>query len=271
MSPRPADDAGFSRFNIVRALVLMVLLVVVVGVTLEESSAERSAPELVPSGSALQPVASEAGVYRLGMGDFAIAPDYVEDRGAHPRFMEMYRRLRAYPGAPPRVPHGLTEEEYRRESCNTCHERGGWVTRLGAFAPVTPHPEQGSCLQCHVPRDELVGVPLPEPGAAMVCDQCHLDPDRQPETFVASDWVSTTWPTTDIQAMEGSPHVIPHSVESRNNCLACHAGPAAIASIRVDHPERTNCRQCHVSAVQDDAGVRPGGIGEEREGPGGGA
>ena len=51
-------------------------------------------------------------------------------------------------------------------------------------------------------------------------------------------------------ALEGSPPVIPHGLQMRENCLACHAGSAAPKEIKVSHPTRVNCRQCHVP-VQD--------------------
>ena len=54
-------------------------------------------------------------------------------------------------------------------------------------------------------------------------------------------------PTTPGQ----SPPAIPHDLQLRGNCLACHSGPAAVAQIRVAHPERADCRQCHVAAGPD--------------------
>ena len=262
MSSRPGDDSGFSRLDIARAVVLMAVLVVFVGMALENRPDGWTFPPPTPGVGDEEPIADEAGVFRLRPEDLAVAPEYTENRGAHPRTLEIYRRLRAYPGAPPRIPHGLTEEEFRRGSCNTCHGRGGWVARFGTFAPVTPHPEYGACLQCHVPRDELVGLALPGAGALLVCGQCHVDLDAPSRLFVESDWRSVEWPETDIQALEGSPHPIPHAITGRSNCLACHAGPAAIAALRVDHPERTNCRQCHVSIVSEDGALLGGGIGE---------
>ena len=32
----------------------------------------------------------------------------------------------------------------------------------------------------------------------------------------------------------------------RENCLACHTGPAVRQEIATTHPERSRCRQCHV-------------------------
>jgi cytochrome c-type protein NapB len=49
------------------------------------------------------------------------------------------RGQRAYPGAPPAVPH----ETRMRERCESCHGADG------RQALRTPHPERRSCLQCH--------------------------------------------------------------------------------------------------------------------------
>jgi len=53
---------------------------------------------------------------------------------------------RAYPGAPPVVPH---DTEVRKGLCLTCHETGL------AGAPIVPHPTRNHfCLQCHVGQDQ---------------------------------------------------------------------------------------------------------------------
>jgi nitrate reductase cytochrome c-type subunit len=53
---------------------------------------------------------------------------------------------RAYPGAPPVVPH---DTEVRKGLCLTCHETGL------AGAPIVPHPTRNPfCLQCHVGQDQ---------------------------------------------------------------------------------------------------------------------
>lgn len=238
--------------DIVRAVAVMAALVIVVGALLERGGETWIYPPPVAADPAEEPIASEANLFRVRSGELAVAPDFAGDRPAHVRSLGIYRRLRAYPGAPPRIPHGLTDEEYLRTSCNVCHRRGGWVARFGTFAPVTPHPEHGSCLQCHVPLDELVGTPLPGADATTVCSQCHVDPDTPPEPFVPIDWRAVEWPETELRAMPGSPHRIPHDVRSRSNCLACHSGPGAVQELRMDHPERVNCRQCHVPAVSED-------------------
>jgi nitrate reductase cytochrome c-type subunit len=55
------------------------------------------------------------------------------------------RLPRAYPGAPPLIPHDV---ETRKGLCLTCHETGV------AGAPIVPHPTRDPvCLQCHVGQD----------------------------------------------------------------------------------------------------------------------
>lgn len=258
--------------GVVGALLLVLL---VIAVAAEDERFPHPAPTPTSATPTVQPtIDSEAGMFRDTGRRFASAPESPRNAQAHPRTMEHYRRLRAYPGAPPRVPHGLTHEEYRRVSCNGCHERGGWVARFGAYAPVTPHPESTACLQCHVPPDELIGRPLPASPREPVCRQCHLDPDAPGARFVASAWQSASWPELGRQAFPGGPTLIPHDVETRTNCVACHAGPAAVAEIRTDHPEREHCRQCHVpsapSAGEWNPQATPSGVTGPGDSSGGG-
>ena len=100
-------------------------------------------------------------MFRTSTAVLAVTPTPGPRRSAHPRTLATYRSLRSYPGAPPRVPHGLTPNEFRTGGCTTCHERGGFSQRFGAYVPVTPHPEMGQCLQCHVPDAPRVGIALP--------------------------------------------------------------------------------------------------------------
>ena len=65
--------------------------------------------------------------------------------------------------------------------------------------------------------------------------------------FVANNFKKGTIPAVgNNNALLGSPPAIPHQLQMRENCLSCHAGPSAPKEIRVSHPERINCRQCHV-------------------------
>ncbi len=58
--------------------------------------------------------------------------------------------VRAWPGAPPLVPHSV----WMRTDCMSCHGP------YGRFALRTPHPERQNCLQCHGPSAILNQAPV---------------------------------------------------------------------------------------------------------------
>ncbi len=134
--------------------------------------------------------------------------------------------LRQYPGSPPRIPHEVDLTFSGDETdCLSCHARGGYSQEFAKFIPVTPHPENTLCYQCH---------------AQVVTE----------EKFVETEWKSIMPPRLGRSFLGGSPPPIPHSLQMRENCIACHTGPGAVVEIRVDHSARGNCRQCHAPAVQ---------------------
>lgn len=209
------------------------------------------------------PISSEADVFRTGPATLAIWKFDVARRPAKPRTLHVYRTRRAYPGAPPQIPHGLTGEEFRSGSCTTCHERGGYSPRFGAYVPVTPHPQMGPCLQCHVGVDGITGVTLPSYDPNTICRQCH-DPN-DPRANPPAEWRTTVWPKLQPITPGENPPWIPHDLQIRGNCLACHAGPAAVKEIRTTHPDRTACRDCHVAVNTDPPPfVRPAATGPDQ-------
>jgi cytochrome c-type protein NapB len=141
------------------------------------------------------------------------------------RNLNSFYELRQYPGSPPRVPHAVPiffRED--NEDCIACHGKGGYDSGQNAYAPVTPHPENENCYQCHVPL-------------------------RTDTLFVKNRWRSINPPRLGRSQLGGSPPPIPHSLQLREDCIACHSGPAAVAEIRVEHASRGNCRQCHVPMI----------------------
>ncbi len=61
-----------------------------------------------------------------------------------------YYQLRQYPGSPPRIPHPADQAFSGDENdCLSCHAKGGYSAEFGKFVPVTPHPENSLCYQCH--------------------------------------------------------------------------------------------------------------------------
>jgi cytochrome c-type protein NapB len=139
------------------------------------------------------------------------------------RSLSTYYDNRAFPGAPPSIPHPLLSKEvFGGESCLQCHEKGGFTLQFNAFAPVTPHPEWVSCMQCHIAKTSN-------------------------NQFINTTWQKPTPPPLGTRALETAPNVIPHDLQNREHCLPCHAGPSAPTEIRVSHPDRVNCLQCHVT------------------------
>jgi cytochrome c-type protein NapB len=142
------------------------------------------------------------------------------------RTLVKFYALRQYPGAPPRIPHAVDLTFSGNESdCLSCHGKGGYSPDFNAFAPVTPHPEN------------------------IMCSQCHAQVKGQ-EPLVATDWVSIAPPKLGLSFLGSSPPPIPHSLQLRENCIACHTGPGAVVEIRVDHASRGDCRQCHALVPQ---------------------
>jgi cytochrome c-type protein NapB len=149
-----------------------------------------------------------------------ISKDYLEGTSTGRTLSEYYSR-RQYPGSPPFIPHKVEEPDLEPIECLTCHTRGGWTEELKKNTPITPHPEQEACRQCHVTVTEA-GL------------------------FVETDWMSVAPPRLGRASLPGAPLPIPHELQMRGNCIACHVGPGTVAAIRVEHPSRGNCRQCHV-------------------------
>lgn len=137
------------------------------------------------------------------------------------RTLDEYYARRQYPGSPPFIPHKVKEADLAPVECLTCHAKGGWTADLKRNTPITPHPEQTACRQCHIEQTDT-------------------------KLFVDIDWMSVTTPRLGRSELPGAPPPIPHELQMRGNCIACHVGPGAVASIRVEHPSRGNCRQCHV-------------------------
>jgi cytochrome c-type protein NapB len=133
---------------------------------------------------------------------------------------------RAYDGAPPVIPHATFNM-----ACVGCHtDQGIFVPDVG-FAPAMPHLQTpglsraSNCRQCHVFR-EVEGV-FAESGF-----QGRLQDLRRGERMYAH-----------------APPVVPHPSFMREDCAACHTGPAAREELRCSHPERIRCAQCHVPVL----------------------
>lgn len=148
-----------------------------------------------------------------------VSEEYMKGMSTGRTLSEYYSR-RQYPGSPPEIPHPVEVHGLKME-CLACHANGGWTQMLKRNTPITPHPELVSCQQCHV----------------------HPVTDT---LFKETDWESVSPPVLGRSYLPGAPPPIPHDLQMRGNCIACHVGPGTVATIRVEHPSRGNCRQCHV-------------------------
>lgn len=140
---------------------------------------------------------------------------------------------RLFDGAPPVIPH-----QPFGAACTSCHSQGGMAVAGVGFAPPTPH------------------TSIEPPGAMSRCLQCHVfqatDALFQPNDFIGLRQDLRT----GARLNELAPPVIPHQVLLRENCAACHSGPAAREEIRCPHPERVRCVQCHVEQRATDEFAR---------------
>lgn len=177
---------------------------------------------------AIPSLPAESGVF--SMSEHA---DWLAKMPESTKALQAYYANRAYPGAPPTIPHRLlSAKEIGGKTCLQCHEKGGYVSEFDAYTPITPHPKWLNCKQCHVPKNTQ-------------------------NLFQGSDWQKYGMPDLHQVAMEGAPPIIPHALQYRENCLSCHGGTAAPKEIRVTHPERVNCRQCHLPKSTDKIFDRP--------------
>jgi nitrate reductase cytochrome c-type subunit len=231
--------------RVLRRVGLIVISVVTMGALVfailpkSKGQADFRTVAMVVAPDAERPIAAEVGAFRdLREGLHVVSGGDASPHVVVPTRMER-RERRAYDGAPPSVPHPLAAGLERTQDCAPCHTFGGYNPGIRTYTPRTPHPELTNCLQCHVPR--------------VVSD-----------LLVPTDWRPPPWPEISPEGgLVGAPPRIPHLLQMRERCLACHGGASAAPDIRTTHPERFNCRQCHLP-VEEFEGVFSRG-----EGPGG--
>lgn len=142
---------------------------------------------------------------------------------------------RAYDGAPPVIAHddfGIT--------CTECHNLEGMEVAGVGYAPPSPH--QGTLGMSAVSR----------------CRQCHVFALTE-DTFAGNTFAGLRQDLRHGGRLNDlAPPTIPHKTFMRENCIACHTGPAAREEIRTSHPERPRCVQCHVAVTTRTTFVRGG-------------
>lgn len=140
---------------------------------------------------------------------------------------------RAYDGAPPVIAH----EDFDID-CTECHDLEGMEVPDVGFAPPSPH-------------ETTQGM-----SAVSRCAQCHVFSLAEGE-FVANSFAGLRQDLRHGARLNPlAPPTLPHKSFMRENCTACHSGPAAREELRTDHPERARCNQCHLP-VTTRAGFEP--------------
>ena len=214
---QPGEQQKYLRIGVIS--VLMGVSVFVVGFLVNSATSEAV---LLPAKTQERPkLPYEAGVFtRLEQPvDFTNAPLTKNVK----RSLASYYSRRAFDGAPPSIPHKILDpKSWGGDACNSCHREGGFVEQFQAWAPVTPHPEYTNCRQCHVPVE-------------------------QKTLFRETTFAGLKPAAIPKGQLPNSPPPIPHALDLRTNCVACHGGAAAVPELRSTHPERVNCRQCHAA------------------------
>lgn len=231
---------------------LGVLLAIVIGVALigfligtdaDDYSATEPALESEPAGATTAPLAPTYGSLRVtarGAGSGwsedlaaldAAGPqvlDPVTPQGEKAAALEARSALRAYDGAPPRIPHAVRQDS--ASECLACHADG--LRFRGLIAPAASHALYTSCTQCHVVVDS------PVPGGA-------LPPDPR---AVESRFDGLDSPESGPRAWSVAPPQVPHRTQMRERCDSCH-GVNGRDAIRSTHPWRESCQQCHAASA----------------------
>lgn len=161
----------------------------------------------------------------------ARAGDPITDMATRSASLATRAERRAFNGAPPVIPHAAYVQDDR--SCLACH---GQDLQIGArTAKALPHPYLTNCTQCHAPA----APPFLEGKGGVLAE---------------NRWIGVAAPTQGVRAGPGLPPAVPHTLQMRDNCLACH-GTHGWPGMQTTHPERRNCLQCH--APTED-GAHPG-------------
>lgn len=152
----------------------------------------------------------------------------IDKFAARVRSMEQRATLRAYEGAPPVIPHAITDLNI--QSCRSCHAEG---LRAGdKIAKMVSHTYLTSCTQCHAETQ-------PNSPGSTDLSSGNLFAGLRPSGYGGT------------RAWAGAPPVMPHTTFMRTNCISCH-GEHGYDGWRPDHLSRTNCVQCHVPAAEFD-------------------
>jgi cytochrome c-type protein NapB len=136
---------------------------------------------------------------------------------------------RAYPGAPPVIPHPVDANQVA--ACYQCHGEGRVID--GLVAPRISHQRFTNCTQCHAQAAKQTA------------------PGDVPDLAIGNAFVAAASHGKGKRAYPGAPPQIPHPTHMRESCIACH-GSLGQQGLQSSHPWRVNCTQCHVPSAELD-------------------
>ncbi len=131
------------------------------------------------------------------------------------------RERRAYDGAPPVIPHAVTQSG--QMDCLACHQHGAKIGET--IAPMMSHALLENCTQCHAEADNSRVTTLPP-------------------FSVENEFVGARSPGPGERAWPGAPPTVPHRTLMRSQCSSCH-GVAGLNGLKTPHLQRQSCSQCH--------------------------
>jgi nitrate/TMAO reductase-like tetraheme cytochrome c subunit len=143
--------------------------------------------------------------------------------------------------AAPEIPHALEG----RQDCVACHGLDG----IQPFPADHAGRTSDTCQACHKPAVAPQAEETSTPGPQAT---------EEPTTGSQAEATSTPEPqATEEPAAEGPP-AIPHALEGRGDCVACH-GPDGIQPFPADHAGRTSdtCQACHKPAPASQGEATP--------------
>jgi cytochrome c-type protein NapB len=150
------------------------------------------------------------------------------DPEARAHSLDTRAERRAFNGAPPAIPHAAVRMDDR--SCLVCH---GQALEIGdRVARSLPHAALTNCTQCHAAA-----------APAFLATEGGVLAD--------SSWQGIAAPRAGERALPGAPPAVPHTLQMRANCLACH-GAQGWVGMQTSHPERRSCLQCHAPTEDRD-------------------
>lgn len=149
----------------------------------------------------------------------------------------------ARPPAQPPIPHDI---EGRETLCIACHASG--IAGANKFPPDHEGRTNQQCLNCHKLGENRVAAPTALPTRTPTTAPTALPTAAAPSP---SPSPSPTPPPQPTAASADVPPRIPHPLQGRDDCVACHGtGLGGAPKLPASHAGRTSqtCRLCHQPA-----------------------